>query len=88
VSDPGSVTVWIDGERCDAVDGESVAAVLVARGVWALSRNPVTGAPRGPYCGMGVCFDCLVRLDGRPGMRACMARAREGLRIETAARAA
>jgi predicted molibdopterin-dependent oxidoreductase YjgC len=85
VSAPETVTIWIDGRSTPAIAGQSVAAALVASGQWRFSRHPVTGAPRGPYCGMGVCFDCAVTLDGRAAVRACMARVRDGLRVQTAA---
>ena len=46
-------------------------------------RAPVAGATRGVFCGMGVCFDCLVVIDGEPSRRACVTFAREGMRVET-----
>jgi predicted molibdopterin-dependent oxidoreductase YjgC len=80
---PARVTVWIDGEAAEVIEGQTVAAVLVERARWQLNRHVVTAAARGPYCGMGVCFDCVVRIDGRAGVRSCMTRARDGMRIET-----
>ena len=61
--------------------GETVAAVLLAGGQIA-TRTTVGGAPRGIFCGIGVCFDCLVVVDGVPNTRACMTWVRHGMRVE------
>jgi len=79
----GNVAVTIDGRAVTALAGRSLAAVFVLQGVTALRRNPVTGEPRAPYCGMGVCFECEVTVDGVPGVRACITHIRDGMRIET-----
>jgi predicted molibdopterin-dependent oxidoreductase YjgC len=72
--------VIIDGEPVEAFEGETVATVLLARGEVA-TRTTVKGEPRGVFCGMGVCFDCLVVVDGVPNTRACMTWVREGLQV-------
>jgi predicted molibdopterin-dependent oxidoreductase YjgC len=77
------VTVWIDGRATRAVAGSTVAAVLAANGIPGPHRSP-TGAHRGPLCGMGICFECRVTLDGRPHRLACQELCREGLHITTA----
>jgi predicted molibdopterin-dependent oxidoreductase YjgC len=67
------VTLTIDGRPATAYVGESVAAALLADGTDDLAtRTTRAGDPRGLFCGMGVCFDCLVVVDGVPGTRACM----------------
>ncbi len=63
--------------------GDSVAATLLAAGVDHCRTTPVSGAPRAPFCMMGVCFDCLVIVDGVGNRQGCMVRVREGMRIET-----
>ena len=77
-----ALAVTIDGQPHTARDGDSVAATLLAAGFAACRTTPVTGSARGPFCMMGVCFDCLVVIDGRPNQQACMIPAREGMRIE------
>jgi hypothetical protein len=72
------VTIRLDGEPAEAFEGETVAAVLLARGEIATRTTP-GGEPRGIFCGMGVCFDCLMIIDGVPNTRACMTWVREGL---------
>lgn len=78
-----SIDITIDGARCVARDGDTVAAALLANGVDAFRTTPVTGASRGPWCLMGVCFDCLVEIDGRANCRACMTRVAKDMRIVT-----
>ena len=74
------VEIVLDGQRVTAYEGETVAAVLLAQGEIA-TRTTVKGEPRGIFCGMGVCFDCLVVVDGVPNTRACMTWVREGLDV-------
>jgi sarcosine oxidase subunit alpha len=66
-----------------AQDGDSVAAALLAAGIAACRATAVSGSPRAPYCMMGVCFDCLVTIDGVANRQACLVRVREGMRVET-----
>jgi hypothetical protein len=61
-----AVVVAIDGADFEARAGDSVAAALLASGRLASRATPVSGAPRGPFCLMGVCFDCLLTIDGVP----------------------
>jgi len=70
-----------EGESVSARAGESVAAALAAAGHVALRTTPVSAAPRGPFCMMGACFECLVEIDGRPGVQACMTEVRNGMRV-------
>lgn len=74
------VTVTIDSRPVVAYAGETVAAVLIAEGSPA-TRLTRRGAPRGVYCGMGVCFDCLAVVDGVPNTRTCMTWVRDGMAI-------
>ena len=76
---PG-ITLLLDGEKVAARAGETVAAALTAAGRPAF-RHTAGGAPRGLHCGMGACFDCVVTIDGRPGQRACMTLAADGMRV-------
>lgn len=71
-----------DGQEHEAPSGISVAAAIltVSR---SNRRSPLSDEPRGPYCMMGVCFECLVCIDGEPNRQACMVTLREGMHIET-----
>jgi NADPH-dependent 2,4-dienoyl-CoA reductase/sulfur reductase-like enzyme len=66
-----AITITFDGRPIAARRGETVAAALAAAGI-TVFRMTRAGAPRGLFCGMGVCQDCLVEIDGRPNERACM----------------
>ncbi|MFM8989523.1 MAG: (2Fe-2S)-binding protein, partial [Alphaproteobacteria bacterium] len=77
------VRFTMDGRTLEGLEGESVAAALAASGVRAL-RRARSGAPRGLWCGMGACFECVVAIDGQPERRACLEKLRDGMRVESA----
>jgi glycine/D-amino acid oxidase-like deaminating enzyme len=77
-----SITLHFDGSLIPALDGETIAAALSAAGIVAFRRS-ASGGPRGLYCGMGACFECLVTVDGRIGQRACMTKAADGMVISS-----
>ncbi|WP_319568311.1 (2Fe-2S)-binding protein [Cohaesibacter marisflavi] len=58
------VPVRFDGQDYMLPEGANLAASLLAAGVSVFRNTPATGAPRGPFCMMGVCYDCLVNIDG------------------------
>ena len=72
-----------DGAPIEAYEGETVAAALWAAGVRALRRSTALDQPRGIYCNMGICFECLVRIDGRD-VRGCVTPVRDGMIVESA----
>ncbi|MFF3563183.1 (2Fe-2S)-binding protein [Streptomyces sp. NPDC002574] len=81
---PGpAFTVTLDGREIPVLPGRTVAAALWSAGVVAWRTTRTGGEPRGVFCGIGVCFDCLVTVNGRPGQRACVVEARPGDIIET-----
>lgn len=75
--------VVVDGAEVRAYEGESIAAALIASGRRFTRWTARTGEPRGYFCGMGVCQDCLVTVDGLPNVRACVTPARDGMRVES-----
>ncbi|MCF3935204.1 (2Fe-2S)-binding protein [Acuticoccus sp. M5D2P5] len=77
------IAFTFDGQRVEARSGDTVAAALIAAGIDATRRSALSGMARGPYCMMGICFDCLVAIDGVPNRQACMVEAREGLVVTT-----
>ena len=78
-----AVNVTIDGEAFVARENDTVAAALLAGGRTMCRTTPVSGAPRAPYCMMGVCFDCLVAIDGVGNRQGCLVRVADGMAIET-----
>lgn len=85
VKSGASLSFSFDGRAMTGRSGDTVAAALLANGVQACRQTPVSGAPRGPYCMMGVCFECLVVIDGVGNRQGCLVPLREGMRIETQA---
>jgi predicted molibdopterin-dependent oxidoreductase YjgC len=78
------VSVTVDGKPVAVPAGATVAAALLLAGAVPSRSNPVSRAPRAPYCMMGVCFECLVEIDGIPDRQACMVAAAEGMCIRCA----
>ena len=73
-------TIRVDGHSVTAYDGESVAAALLAADILYLRSSPRRGEPRGMFCAMGVCQECIVEVDGR-AVPACMTSVRDGMTI-------
>jgi predicted molibdopterin-dependent oxidoreductase YjgC len=84
----GWFAVSIDGAQVTAYDGDSVAAVLTREGRISWRRTRHGDRPRGLFCGIGACQDCLVTVDGVSGVRACVAPAEPGAEIRTGVGAA
>jgi predicted molibdopterin-dependent oxidoreductase YjgC len=78
-----STHLSFDGRRVRVEPGQTVAAALWAAGVRSWRTTRETGAPRGIFCGIGVCFDCLVTIDGAPNQRACLVPARPDMVVTT-----
>ena len=78
---PATLRLTFEDAPIEAVAGETVAAALLASGVWTFRDTPVTGSPRAPYCMMGVCFDCLVEIDGAANRQACLTIVADGMRL-------
>lgn len=77
------VTIHVNGQQIEAKSGDTVSAALLIAGVVPFRNTPVSGDPRAPYCGMGVCFECLVKIDGLDNRQACLILVCEGMQIET-----
>jgi len=77
-----TVTVVVNGEPLRAAVGSSVAAALLNGGVWPV-RHAVDGAPRAPLCGMGICYECRVTIDGVAHQRACLVPVADGMIVRT-----
>jgi predicted molibdopterin-dependent oxidoreductase YjgC len=78
-----TLMIRVDGKDVPARAGESVAAAMLAAGLLRFRDTPASAAARGPFCMMGVCFDCLVAIDGVGNCQACMVPVRDGMAVET-----
>ena len=76
----GKIRIFVNGRETYAYRGETVLAALVTAGYITLRRDK-NGQPRGAFCGMGVCYDCLVSINGMPNRRSCMIEVEEGMEI-------
>jgi hypothetical protein len=74
--------IQVNGKDVDAYPGETIAAILLAEGWKMFRHSALSGEPRGPFCGMGLCFDCLVTVNGIPNIRACVTFAQPGDQVE------
>lgn len=79
----GTWHITIDGQELTVNEGQTVAAALVGSGRRVFRFTARGHQPRGLFCGMGTCFDCLVQIDGRPNVRACQTYVRDGMRVTT-----
>lgn len=71
----------VDGEALPAYAGETIAGALTAAGRRVLRHSEKTGSPRGVFCGIGICFECLVTVEGMGRVRSCMVEVRPGMRV-------
>ncbi len=78
-----AVQLTVNGEIIPAFEGETIAAALLAAGIRTFRLSPKNEAPRSIFCGMGLCYECLVKVDGVHAVRACVTPVRDGMRVET-----
>ncbi len=76
-----TVTVNIEGEDVQVPKGETVAATVLVYNLGYTRTSPLSGKPRAPFCLMGVCFECLMEIDGLPNVQACQIEVAEGMKI-------
>lgn len=79
------ITILVDGVPVPALEGEPIAAALLAAGYRIFRHTTRHGRPRGYFCGLGRCTDCVMIVDGRPNTRTCVTPAIDGMVVETQA---
>lgn len=77
-----SVTIYFDGMPIEAIEGEPIAAALIHAGVKAFRRTPKYNQPRGIFCAIGRCTDCVMIVDGKPNIRTCVTPVRDGMNVQ------
>jgi predicted molibdopterin-dependent oxidoreductase YjgC len=77
------IQLTLDGRVLTARTGDSVAAALIDAGIVSWRRTRKDALPRGLFCGIGICYDCLITIDGHPDQRACMAPVSVGMQLST-----
>jgi predicted molibdopterin-dependent oxidoreductase YjgC len=83
IVDRRKVVIKVDGESIEAFEGEPIAAALVAAGVRIFRFTEKRNEPRGLFCAIGRCTDCVMTVDGVPNIRTCITPVREGMKIQT-----
>lgn len=76
------VRIFVDGKAMEVQPGTTAAAAVALSGASAFRRS-VSGEPRGPLCGMGICFECRVTIDGQPHRLSCQTLCADGMEIRT-----
>lgn len=79
------VSFIFNGRELWGLEGEPIAATLLANGIRTLRRHEKSGRPRGIYCGIGHCYECRVTVNGIPGIRSCLTPLEEGMIIQSEA---
>ncbi len=77
------VPIVVDGKTLFAREGETVAAALLANGIRVFRHTAKRHEPRGLFCGIGQCTDCVMEIDGVPNQRTCMTIVRDGMQVRT-----
>ena len=77
-----TVTIYFDGQPIEALEGEPIAAALINAGVHAFRTTPKLHQPRGIFCAIGRCTDCMMIVDGIPNTRTCVTPVKDGMRVE------
>ena len=75
--------ILVDGKPVAAVTGEPIAAALLAAGIRKFRVTPRFGSPRGLFCGIGRCTDCVMTVDGQPNVRTCVTPVKDGMVVTT-----
>jgi predicted molibdopterin-dependent oxidoreductase YjgC len=83
LEDRDRVSIEVDGRKIKALSGEPIAAALFAEGILVCRETARRHEPRGVFCGIGQCTDCMMTVDGKPNIRTCITPVRDGMKIET-----
>ena len=77
------VEITVDGKSIKAIEGEPIAAAILAAGIKIFRFTPKKNMPRGIYCAIGRCTDCVMTVDGIPNVRTCVEQVKDGMDIKT-----
>jgi len=76
------VTIYYGDRPIEALESEPIAAALINAGIRAFRKTPKLGTPRGIFCAIGRCTDCMMTVDGKPNVRTCITLVRDGMHVE------
>ncbi len=78
-----AVTILVDGRAIEALEGEMIASALTAAGIKRLRTTAKGQDPRGIFCAIGRCTDCVMEVNGRPNVRTCVTPVEPGMKVNT-----
>lgn len=78
-----TVIITVDGNPVEAFEGEPIAAALMAKGIKVFRKTRLRKDPRGVFCAIGQCTDCVMTVDQQPNVRTCITPVKEGMEIRT-----
>ena len=81
-----TVIIHVNGQPIEAKEGEPIASALIAAGIMTFRTTRVLQEPRGYFCGIGLCSDCMMTVNDIPNIRTCITQVQEGMSIETQSR--
>lgn len=83
IEDKKEVTILYNGQPIKAYEGEPIASALMAAGIKSFRTTAKTHEPRGIFCAIGRCTDCMMVVDGIPNTRTCVTMVKDGMKVET-----
>ncbi len=83
LTDRKKVSIYFNGKKIEAFEGETIAAALFAADVKVFRTTPVFHEPRGIFCNRGRCTDCIMKVNGKPNVRTCVTIVRDGMVIKS-----
>ena len=83
INDGEALTFYYNGQPLQAKQGDMIAAALTANGIRVFRHTPKLHEPRGLFCGIGQCTDCVMVVDGKPNVRTCVTPVKPGMKVET-----
>ncbi len=78
-----TISITVDDRTILAQQGDTIAAAMLAEGFRVCRHTSRTGEPRGVFCGIGQCTDCVMQVNGVPNIRTCITEVEEGMEIRT-----
>jgi predicted molibdopterin-dependent oxidoreductase YjgC len=78
-----TMTIQVNGQPIEAKEGEPIASALIAAGIMTFRTTRIRKEPRGYFCGIGLCSDCMMTVNSVPNIRTCITPVEEGMSIET-----
>jgi predicted molibdopterin-dependent oxidoreductase YjgC len=78
-----NMRIFVDGKAIEAFEGESIAAAMYAAGLRVHRTTPKNSEPRGVFCNIGRCTDCIMKVNGQPNVRTCVTQVKDGMRVES-----